>query len=190
MSALGEVLRDLGGVLDRRSIDWYLFGAQAVAIFGAPRATQDIDVTIRIERARLRELERDWEAAGFTHRFPEAAEDMLNRGAVVPLVHRRTRFDVDLVLAGSGFEDLVLAHARRISIAGVDVPVASPTHLLVMKVLAGRGKDVDDAMGLLASGHVDLADARSLLADLERALDQSDLLPQLDALVERSTRGS
>lgn len=67
-------------------------------------------------------------------------------------------------------------------VAGVEVPVASATHLVVLKVLAGRGKDLEDVAALLATGSVDLAAARSLLAELEEALGQSDLLPRLAAL--------
>ena len=49
-----------------------------------------------------------------------------------------------------------------------------------MKVLAGRGKDLDDVRALLASGDVDLKEARDLLRQLEEALGQSDLLPRLE----------
>lgn len=63
---------------------------------------------------------------------------------------------------------------------GVEVPVARATDLVVMKVLAGRGRDLDDLCSLLAGGEVDLAAARDILRQLEEALGQSDLLPRLD----------
>jgi len=73
-----------------------------------------------------------------------------------------------------------------VSIDGVSAPVAHATDLVVMKVLAGRGKDLDDVRALLASGDVDLDIARELLMQLEEALGQSDLIPRLDeALGER-----
>ena len=57
------------------------------------------------------------------------------------------------------------------------------TDLSVMKVLAGRGKDLDDLRSLLASGDVDLAEARNLLGQFEEALGQSDLLPRLEEAI-------
>ena len=51
MSALGDVLRVLARVLDEQGIGWYVFGAQAVAARGAPRATQDVDIMINLPRA-------------------------------------------------------------------------------------------------------------------------------------------
>ncbi len=77
----------------------------------------------------------------------------------------------------------VLVRATRVAIDGVEVPVAHATDLVVMKVLAGRGKDLDDLRSLLASGDVDQDEARNLLGQLERALAQSDLLPRLEEAI-------
>lgn len=44
------------------------------------------------------------------------------------------------------------------------------TDLVVMKALAGRGKDLDDLRSLLAGGEVDRTEARDLLCQLEEAL--------------------
>ena len=91
--------------------------------------------------------------------------------------------EVDLVLAGSGLEALAVARATKVTIDGVAVPVAHATDLAVMKVLAGRGKDLDDLRSLLAAGEVDLDEARDLLGQLEEALAQSDLLPQFEQAI-------
>lgn len=89
--------------------------------------------------------------------------------------------EVDLVLAGSGLEALALNRATRVNIDDVDVPVAHTTDLVVMKVLAGRGKDLDDVRSLLAGGEVDVDEVRDLLGQLEDALGQSDLLPTFES---------
>jgi len=102
-------------------------------------------------------------------------------------LHIASNMEVDLVLAGSGLETMALDRATRLSLDGVDVPVAHPTDLVVMKILAGRGKDLDDVRALLATTKVDLVVVRDLLQQLEAALDQSDLLPALEA-AERDVR--
>ena len=128
------------------------------------------------------------QVAGLHHRYPELADELLESGAVLPLLHT-SGMEVDLVLAGSGLEALALSRAERMLLDGISVPVAQATDLVVMKVLAGRGKDLDDVRALLASEDVDVAEARDLLGQLEQALDQSDLLPRLDdALRERKRR--
>jgi predicted nucleotidyltransferase len=75
-----------------------------------------------------------------------------------------------------------------VAIDGVLVPVAHATDLVVMKVLAGRGKDLDDVRSLLAGDEVDIAVARDLLRQLEEALGQSDLVPRLDAALAAERR--
>ena len=182
MSAVADTLGVLVRVLDSRRIGWFVFGAQAVAVRGAPRATQDVDITVQIERSRLRELIDALAAEGLRHRYPDIADELLDRGAVLPLIHT-CGMEVDLVVAGSGLEALALGRATRVAIEGVEVPVAHATDLVVMKVLSGRGKDLDDVRSLLASGDVDQDEARDLLGQLQRALAQSDLLPRLEEAI-------
>ncbi len=185
MSALGETLQALASVFDAESLRWFVFGAQAVAVRGAPRATQDVDVTVEVDRDDLNALAQRLSKVGVEHRYPDIAEELLERGAVLPMRHR-SGMEVDVVVAGPGLESVVLDAAERLTIDGVDVPVALATHLVVMKALAGRGKDLDDIRGLVAGGEVDVAEARDLLGQLESALGQSDLLPVLeDALADR-----
>ncbi|OIP37943.1 MAG: hypothetical protein AUK47_12835 [Deltaproteobacteria bacterium CG2_30_63_29] len=188
MSALGDTLQALADVFDRRGLRWVVFGAQAVTVRGAPRATQDVDVSLEVERSELGAVVSELQVAGLHHRYPELADELLESGAVLPLLHT-SGMEVDLVLAGSGLEALALSRAERMLLDGISVPVAQATDLVVMKVLAGRGKDLDDVRALLGSGDVDVAEARDLLGQLEQALDQSDLLPRLDdALRERKRR--
>ncbi len=180
MSALGDTLRALSDVLDSERIGWFVFGAQAVAVRAAPRATQDIDVTVDLPRHRIPELVRSLEARGLKQRHPEIADRLLAEGAVILLTHD-SGMEVDMVLAGAGLESLAMARATRVVIDGVKVPVVHLTDLVVMKVLAGRGKDLDDLRALLATEQVDLAEVRELLTQLEEALGQSDLLTALQA---------
>lgn len=182
MSAVGDVLAAIAPVLDAHSEGWFVFGAQAIAVRGAPRATQDVDITVHVERSVLSALIEALMARGLTHRFPEAAERLLAAGAVLPFSHPNG-MEIDLVIAGSGLEALALARAERLPIDGVPVPVASATDLVVMKMLAGRGKDVDDVRALLAGGEVDVDEVTDLLDQLEQALGQSDLLGPFRSLV-------
>ena len=166
MSALGDTLAALAKVLDEREIGWYVFGAQAVAVRGAPRATQDLDITVAVPHSALADLLDALRAAGLTLRYPDQFDELLAAGCVVPLIHG-SGMEVDLVVAGSGLEMLALQRAERVMIEQTSVPVAHATDLVVMKVLAGRGKDLDDVRALLAGG----------------ALGQSDLVSRLDEAV-------
>ena len=91
-----------------------------------------------------------------------------------------------MVLAGPGLELDFLARARVLDVDGVRVPVASPEDVVVMKLLAGRPKDTEDAGAILAAHpDLDLGLVRRQLRGLEHALDRSDLLPLLERLLGR-----
>jgi hypothetical protein len=191
MSAVGEALRALSAAFAELEAPWFLFGAHAVSARGAPRATQDLDVTVECASPLRDRLAQVLLRNGFSHRFPEIADELLRRGAVLPLVHTPTSMDVDVVFSGSGLEQLVLSRSELMEIDGVRVPVASATDLVVMKLIAGRGKDLEDARTLIAAGDVSLPEVEDLLTQMEEALGVSDLLPRLlNARSEsRSTRG-
>ena len=51
-----RLLIDLAAVLKERRLRWYVFGAQAASYCGRPRMTEDVDVTVRVPRGKLRAL--------------------------------------------------------------------------------------------------------------------------------------
>jgi hypothetical protein len=188
-----EVLAALAAALSRLgpAAGWYVFGAQAAIIWGRPRLTADIDITVKMEPEDPERLVRVLEDGGFRLRVEHSA-DFVRRTRVLPFVHARTAFPVDVVLAGPGLEELFLSRAITVSLAGAAVPVMSPEDLIVTKVLAGRPKDLEDIRGVLRErwGGLDLESIRSTLASLEEALGQSDLQPVFEREVAAARRGA
>ena len=189
-SPLAEALAALAQALGARRLPWYLFGAQAALLYGAARLTADVDVTVQLGDRQTAELVRALEKAGFRLRVRDVG-DFVARTRVLPVVHARSGMPIDIVLAGPGLEELFFKRRRRRIIEGVAVPVASPEDVVVMKVLAGRGKDEEDAVAILAAQRkLNLDRVRKTLAALERALDQSDLRPRFEELLRRARRPS
>jgi hypothetical protein len=84
------------GVLDRRATkpSWVsaVLGGEiiligALTVRGAPRATQDLDVTVWVDRPQLPDLLKALESEGLRHRYPEIADELLASGSVLPLSH-------------------------------------------------------------------------------------------------------
>jgi hypothetical protein len=127
--------------------------------------------------------------AGFELRVRTGVGDFVARTRVLPFLHAATRMPLDVVLAGPGLEEEFLARAQRVDLEGVVVPVLAAEDLIVTKTLAGRPKDRDDVVGILRERgtSLDLEQVRRTLRLLERALDQSDLLPAFEADLDRAT---
>ena len=183
-SPVGEVLAAFAAVAGRQKARWYLFGAQAVIVYGMPRLTADVDVTVELPEARVSALVTDLERAGFRLRVEDPAK-FFERTRVLPFAFPKAKLALDVVVAGPGLETLFLASVRRLDVQGTRVPVIAPEHLVVLKILAGRAKDLEDARFLVHSDDlaVDRRAVRQVIRALEDALGQSDLTPVLDALL-------
>lgn len=186
-SPVADLLAALGTGLESLGLRWYMFGAQAAIIHGAARLTADVDVTAALGDTPVRALVATLERHGFSVRVPDP-DAFAARTRVVPLRHDPSGIPADVVLAGLGPEMVFLERATVHVVEGVPVPVASPEDIVSMKVLAGRPKDIEDAVAVLAArpSAIDLELVRNTLATLQGALDRSDLLPALDRAVERA----
>ena len=157
MSAVSDVLADLSTFLEERGIDWYVFGAQAVVVFGRPRQTLDVDVTIDVSLYDASELSAALEQAGFPARV-EDIETFVGRTRVMPVVHKASGIPVDMILAGPGeicpdisstgepkrrspVEAPMDTTRTAIIEATVDAYVEDPEHLAPEAVCARAGVD-------------------------------------------------
>ena len=181
-----EALSAISRALDDSGFRYYLFGAQAALLHGSARLTADIDITVDLGGHPTDVILDTLQQAGFSPRFSDP--DFIIRTQVIPFVHDQTSIPVDVVLAGSGLESMILARATRRNIAGVEFPVASAEDIVVLKVLAGRPKDTDDIQAIVAAqgDQLDHAYVRHLLRELEEALGVSDLLRLFEHLASET----
>lgn len=184
-----DLLVDLARGLSDLGVQWYVFGAQAVLLWGRPRMTTDVDATVRLGSLDNSALVDALTQRGFTARF-DVQPEFVTRTRVLPLVHSPSGMALDLVIAGPGLEDEFIARAVRVQVGDVLVPVISPEDLIVTKVLAGRSKDIEDIRGVLdeRGDRLALDHVRHTLQLLGDALGQSDLLPVFEAELQRWVR--
>ena len=94
-----DALKLLLSKLDECGISYMITGSFASNIHGLPRATQDADVVIEVERKTLerflQSLTPDF------YRSSEAAMDALDREQMFNVVHLETGFKVDLIIRKS-----------------------------------------------------------------------------------------
>jgi hypothetical protein len=157
--------------------------------WGRPRLTADIDITIRLEPENVPGFCADMEQAGFRLRVSDR-DGCVARTRVLPFLHQPTQLPLDVVLAGSGLEEQFLQRAVPVEIEGVTIPVIAAEDLVVLKILAGRPKDVEDVRSVLAErvDTLDLQRIRRTLSDLEAALSEAGLVALFEAEHGRAVR--
>jgi hypothetical protein len=189
MASVTAALRDLARAFADVGARWYVFGAQAAIVYGSTRVTEDIDVTVDLGETSTTKLVRSLSHRGIRSRVANPAA-FVKRARVLPFVHEKTGLPIDIVLAGPGLEEQFMARAETHVRQRLSFPVARAEDVVVMKLLAGRPRDHEDVAAIVrARGKaLDATAIKSLLADLEQALDQSDLLEAFDDAIKVATR--
>jgi hypothetical protein len=187
---VAKLLGNLSDALGTLGVRWYVFGAQAAIVYGSNRLTADVDVTLELGNTSIARALKVLGAKGFTPQIPDPKFIELTR--VIPLVHAPSDIPVDLVLAGPGLEEQFFERAVTIRLGSHNVRFAAPEDLIVMKVLAGRPRDLEDIENILAARRdgLDTALIRATLKTAEAMLDQSDLLRTFDRLLKSSASTS
>ena len=136
-----QELKDLVATLETRAIDYALCGGVALAIHGAPRATQDIDLLVRPEDLdRLRQAARD---RGFTFEsLPMEFSSGVTIQRFTKLIEGQP-FMLDALLVSRVLES-VWAGRLQASIDGGTVRVVSREGLISLKLASGRPQDIAD----------------------------------------------
>ena len=185
-SGVAVAIGAVGAAMKELRARWYVFGAQAVALHGAQRTTKDIDVTVLTDRSAA-DLLVALERQGIVALIDD--DEFVARTRVLPCVHARSGWKIDVVLGGPGFEELVASQARPIFVEGVRAPLLRLEHLLTLKTLAGRPQDLADIDRLLRSRpEADVDEVRSILAIFETELEESGLVRRFEAIAGRERR--
>lgn len=144
MTLLDELAALVRG-LDAAGIEYALVGGLAVAIWGAPRATQDIDFLVRPESlaAALTAVEpRGYRLRALPMTFKDGMQlqrvSKLDAGALLT---------IDFILVDANLEP-VWASRQALELAGAPIWVISRQALIQMKVAAGRPQDALDIQSL------------------------------------------
>jgi hypothetical protein len=142
---LHEELVLVVGALDAGGVEYALVGGLALAVWGAPRATKDIDFLVRPE-----DLERAKSAARGVGYTLEALPMRFSDGMQMQRVSKAQGAElmtVDFILVDANLEPVWQSRQRRATDA-LPVCVISREALIAMKVAAGRPQDQADVIKL------------------------------------------
>jgi predicted nucleotidyltransferase len=146
---LYDELRSVLNALDQGRVDYALVGGMAVAVWGAPRATRDIDLLVRSEdlaRAMSAVRERGFTLAALPFEFKD--------GTTLQRVNRVDEagnlMTVDFMLVDRNLES-AWASRTRVPFADGEVAVVSREALMAMKAHAARPQDIADIQNLKES---------------------------------------
>lgn len=143
---LPQDFREFLELFNSRSIEYMVVGSYALAYYGAPRYTGDIDVFVRRTETNAKLIIEALRDFGFS--FPNlTAEDFLNDNNVVQLGMPPVRIDILTSLSGMPWETAA-KHKENGEIDGIPVALIGRNDYIVNKRASGRAKDMADIEAL------------------------------------------
>lgn len=147
-----QLLIAIGRALDAASIPYMVIGGQAVLIYGEPRLTRGIDVTIGIDASGLDRLLIIVRTLGLE---PGVADptSFVRQTNVLPVADPGSGLRVDFIFSFTPYESAAINRAVQKSLEGFPVRFAAVEDVIIHKLFAGRPRDLEDVRGILRRHH-------------------------------------
>ena len=179
-----KILAQIGVSLSKHNLPYMVVGGQAVLIYGEPRLTRDIDITLGVDVNRLGEVLAVVQELSLKP-LPKEIESFVRETMVLPALDEHTGIRVDFIFSYTPYETGAIKRAKRIEIMGQEVNIASPEDLIIHKVFAGRPRDIEDVRTvLLKNPDVDLQYIRGWLKEFDKASKEKDFLKTFEGIVK------
>lgn len=133
-------------LLNDKGVEYLLIGGYAVAYYGYPRATNDIDIWIATDTLNAERVVNALVEFGFD--TPDLSIGLfLEPNRIVRMGMPPMRIEIATTISGVEFEECYRA-GTKVNVDGIEVPIISLDHLKINKRASGRFKDLNDLENL------------------------------------------
>jgi predicted nucleotidyltransferase len=160
---LKDVLTQIDALLKHSQIEYAVIGGYAVAAWGEMRATRDIDLLCSAEDLATLKAALLKSGMRFEHRVGDP-DDPISDVMRIDLGAGGELYEVDVLAGIREAPAGILERSRPVQIQDLAVPVASPEDIIILKILGGSARDIEDARSILRTqkGRIDLSLIRQL----------------------------
>jgi hypothetical protein len=179
-----DLLARIGRTLPTHNIPYMIIGGQALLLYGEPRLTKDIDITLGAGTDRLPDVLDLLDALGLEP-ATEDIEDFIRRTMVLPALDASTGIRVDFIFSFTPYEQEAIARSRKVSVGGEDVAFATAEDLIIHKIFAGRPRDLEDVRSvLLRNPSLDLDSIRLWLREFDAGEEGGGFLDSFEEILK------
>jgi len=179
-----EILSRIGECLKRHELPYMIIGGQAVLLYGEPRLTRDIDITLGVNIDRLSDILAVAKELSLKP-LPQEPEPFVEETFVLPAVEETTGIRVDFIFSFTPYELEAIGRAKKITIMGQEVAFAAPEDLIVHKIFAGRARDLEDVRSVVIKNRdIDFQYIRKRLAEFDAFSERKGFLKTFEGLLK------
>ena len=172
-----KALNELAAIFRDANIPYMIIGGLANAIWGNPRATLDIDVTIWVLDDQIRKTISMLEKR-YTFMVEEPI-DFIAKTRVLP-VKDKENLRIDIIFGALPFEWHAIERSIDVKIGDGSIKFCTAEDLILLKILSERSKDMDDVRSILLfqKNNLDYSYLEPRIEELSDLLVRPDILKQ------------
>ncbi|MEN6320821.1 MAG: DUF6036 family nucleotidyltransferase [Syntrophaceae bacterium] len=169
-----KILARLAATLSESNLPYMIIGGQAVLLYGEPRLTRCIDITLGVGVDHLDILLQAIKKIPLKV-LPDDVTAFVKQTMVLPAIDDSTKIRLDFIFSFTFYESQAINRANHIKILGQDVSFASAEDLIIHKIFSGRPRDMEDVrIILLKNKDLDIRYIEKWLMEFDAAADTDD----------------
>ena len=172
--------------LDRQKIPYMIIGGQAVLLYGRPRLTRDIDITLGVDTDEYESIIGVCEKLKLRILI-ENPLDFTRDTKVLPTEEPDSKVRVDFIFSFTPYEAQAIKNAKQILINNYPVKFASCEDIIIHKMVAGRAIDEEDVKSILAKNKdaIDFEYIEKWLSEFGKIAEHEGILERFDSLLKK-----
>jgi predicted nucleotidyltransferase len=171
-----KTLARIGASLEKAGIPYMIIGGQAVLLYGEPRLTRDIDITLGVNIDQLETLLSIAQHLSLKP-LPEDVRTFVRQTMVLPALDEATGIRVDFIFSFTPYESQAIRRAKKVRILDQDVCFAAVEDLIIHKIFAGRARDIEDVQTVILKNSVlDIPYIEEWLKAFDASSDEKNFL--------------
>jgi len=178
-----ELIKKITQRLDQDKIPYMIIGGQAVLLYGTPRLTRDIDITLGVDTDKFALIETVCKDLRLKI-LPDNPQDFARETKVLPAEEPKSKIRVDFIFSFTAYGQQAIEKTKEVLMDGYPVKFASCEDLIIHKMLAARAVDAEDVKNILIKNKdsIDLKYIREWLSQFSKIPEHKDILGKFDGL--------
>lgn len=178
-----NLIKKIARQLDKAKIPYMIIGGQAVLLYGSPRLTRDIDITLGIDTDRLPSIKKLCEYCGLRI-LPRHSQEFAQDTKVLPAEEPKSKIRVDFIFSFTPYEQQAIKRAKTVLMGDYPARFASCEDLLIYKMFAGRAIDAEDVENILIKNKkkINFKYVEKWLSEFGRITDRPEMLKSFKKL--------
>jgi len=181
-----KLIKKIAQRLDKEQIPYMIIGGQAVLLYGTPRLTRDIDITLGVDTDKFPLIQSICRNLGLKV-LPENPEDFARETKVLPAEEPELRIRVDFIFSFTEYEAHAIKRTKKVLMNDYPAKFASCEDVIVHKMISARAVDEEDVRNILIKSRnsIDLKYIRRWLSKFSKIPEHKGILERFNSLLKQ-----